>query len=273
MARYLQRLVARAGIVNEPAPAMPASVAPAFRAQQEFEPGDPFEIVESRGALRPPAPSPFVDAPALHTAQALPSPDKPRHPEGPPERSEILRPHITPAAQDRVLTEPTRVFHETVHEIELRPPARIVEPERAPESVRGEHVAVPELLPATRLVPASGPPAVGPEEIERNVLQKVMPALDAWFNAAAHQSPAPDQPSPGETSARLNLAPAQRSDSDFVTAAAESGPEIVIGSIRVDITPAAAAAPMPASRARAAMTPRPNVRRSPARLGFGLGQM
>jgi hypothetical protein len=170
-------------------------------------------------------------------------------------------------AAPRAEVPPAMVREEVRREIEPRPEVRIEERELHTETVRAERAIERETIrveapqPSARLEAE----AIDGGEIERHVLGKLMPALDAWFHSG--------RPKPrSEAPARPPLAPSRQQPAESVAPAAEA-PQLVIGSIRVEVVPPPAPVSAPAPRSREPHTaPRP-ARQMPSRAGFGLGQM
>jgi hypothetical protein len=112
-------------------------------------------------------------------------------------------------------------------------------------------------------VPAAQSPELNLAGIEADVLAKIMPALDAWY---ASDAPAiPTSPAGPSTIAP----PRPETEPPPIV----QSPQLVIGSISVEVvavpTPPAAPAPRPRTIRGPAREPDP----FPSRLGFGLGQM
>jgi hypothetical protein len=272
MASYLERLVARAGIAND-AP----TAGPVPRSNYERQAGDPFENIalwEANPATpsaapvaavpRPPVPPTAIEiqpgptvvvdsrTTELHVEEHWLQPAPPQ-------------PTVRAAAPEPV----ANLREEIVHEIELQPQPQMFEREIRTESTRVEASLERETVRTETLRPArrpDEPTALNPGDIERSVLEKLMPALDAWFASGA-------TPPTAETSPQTPLAPSRQRDSETASSAATEAPQLVIGSIRVEVTspPAPMTAGIPPRRA-ARVSPRVS-RQSPSRLGFGLGQM
>jgi hypothetical protein len=259
MARYLERLVARVGVPAE-APASPAQ-----RSQYEHQPGDPFEetalwnpvaaaspspvpaVVPSRldaGPAAPPAQLPGV--PVVQAGHEESRPDTPR-----PETSRILPPETREVVPSK---------------IELLPQPDVFEPPAQPELVRSETVIERETVRekvSSPIPPAESGAPLNLPDVERDVLAKLMPALDAWFASNTAAPPAapvvppsitPQRPEPERT------APVQT-------------PQLVIGSISVEVVSPPTPVRVPASRPRTLQDPSRQTDPFPSRLGFGLGQM
>jgi hypothetical protein len=272
MARYLERLVARAGIANDAPPASPRP-----RAQYERDAADPFDSTapwESapapvQAAAAPPQVAPVVLAPLISRE---PVPNTIVDSKSTEIRIEKHRDPIqTPVPPERFASPPeppSLARSEIVHEIELRPQPEIVEREIRAESIRAEKIIERETIraEAPKPTPPAEPATINTADIERNVLGKLMPALDAWFASGA-----PDPPT--ESPHRFPLAPTlQRAAEPDATAATEI-PQLVIGSIRVEVTAPPSPVPVHIPRPRSARPATQTSRPTPSRLGFGLGQM
>jgi hypothetical protein len=176
-----------------------------------------------------------------------------------------------PVPPERFVTPPEPLSSpraEIIHEIELRPLPGIVESEINTESIRAEKIFEREIIRAEAPKPTTPaePVTINTADIERNVLGSLMPALNAWFAAGA-----PDPPT--ESPNLPPLAPTlQRAVEPDATADTEI-PQLVIGSIRVEVTAPPSLTPVHIPRPRSARTATQTSRPMPSRLGFGLGQM
>ena len=263
--------MARAGIATDAVPA-----APVPRPQYESQAGDPFEntgVWEADPAI--PGSTPIIVLPTPPVA-AAPVEAAPPEIVRTDSRTTELRveehwlPPVTPnPAVIPVVMEPATVLRETVHEVELRPARLMPEREVHTESTHTEATLERETVRTETLRPAPAPAesqALNPADIERSVLEKLMPALDAWFKS--------DSPAfVAEAAPALPMAPSRQQDNEAAASRATEAPQLVIGSIRVEVTsPAAATAPTfqrrPAGRVSPAIS-----RPSPSRLGIGLGQI
>jgi len=269
MPRYLERLVARAGIAQGG-----PSAAPRPRAQFESDASDPFENIAAwnaepvQTAIQPakpmrretaadntpvkPAVFPITESPSTEIrveehwteANATPSPALVATPEPP---APIVR-----------------EFHQ---EIEARPQAAMLEREFHSETMRTEATIERETvrIETPRTAPALEAESLDAREVERNILGKLMPALDAWFHS---DSPEPRAAAPVQPA----LVPPSPRAADAGLPAAAEAPQLMIGSIRVEVVPPPTPS-VPAPRARASRpAPRP-ARPITSKAGFGLGQM
>jgi hypothetical protein len=271
MARYIERLVARAAVPHDT-----SAVTPRPLPLYDLAAGDPFE---NTAEWVPEAPSPAAPAPL----------------KGRPEAPVELSPLHAPARQiiDARTTEfrveehwfekpaepaiqaapmpaeaPASIRQEIVHEKEVRIEPRTLEREFHAESVRAETVLQRETVrvePTPPRAPAE-PLTPGTDGLERNILGKLMPALDAWF-----LSRTPEAHPPEPVAAPL-VAPPQRAVETQPPAAVDT-PQVVIGSIRVEVVPPAASAPPPARRNRVTRHGPQPPRQAPSKAAFGLGQM
>ncbi|MEP6714233.1 MAG: hypothetical protein ABJC09_01590 [Terriglobia bacterium] len=270
MARYLERLVARAGIANDAVPA-----APVPRPQYDPQAGDPFEntaVWEAESATPQVVqtvvlPAPPVAEPRVETAPGQIMMTDLRTSEVRVEEHWLPSVETAPVVMP-VTVEPAVALRETVREIEWRPAPQMPEREIRTEATLTEATLERETIRTETLRPAPAPlePALNPGDIERSVLEKLMPALDAWFKSDAPAFSA-------EAAPALPMAPSRQHENEAVVSAATEAPQLVIGSIRVEVTaPPAAVAPSfprrPVGRAAPAVS-----RPSPSRLGIGLGQI
>ena len=276
MARYLERIVARAGI-----PTQAAAVAPIPRAQFAHDAVDPFESTAHWSADAPArpirenaqAPSPPSAQPRPAAASAPVSFD-----------SHTTEVHIHPRPQESVipraplqqtLSEPAPLAHEkTAREIEIRPaPRDILEREIRTESVR-EQTTIERGIPTGEshgsVISAPQNPMPKASDVERKVLAKLMPMLDAWF--ASDSAAKPPVPQAGMLPGAPVIAPPQR-DPQPTSPAATDGPSLVIGSIHVEVASPAGPPPAPPRRVRAARSSSGSSPQRPSRYRFGLGQI
>jgi hypothetical protein len=270
MARYLERLVARAGVGNDAAPAVPSPHLP-FERQM----GDPFENTAAWNS-DPAQPGPV--SVASFANPVVPQPPVEPAPRSPVivERTTELRveEHWAETASPLPIVRPTAVEpvsilkEEIVREIELQPHPAMPAREIHTESTRVENSLERETVRTETLQPAAAreePAALSPGDIERGVLEKLMPALDEWFRSGV--------PAPAEDTPQPPLVPSRQRDREIVAPPTAEASHLVIGSIRVEVTspPAPVVANIPPRRA-ARSSPAAG-RPSPSRLGFGLGQM
>jgi hypothetical protein len=283
MPRYLQKLVARAGVAP-----LPASLQPAPRAEHaEFG---------AAGAL-PEVVEPLVpDSPALSETGATVLPVAGSLPEAAESTIEMNAEAIPPAQQvirerttelvreDRV--EPRVPQKERTQREEIRPAAELrVEPSQTAKVPRVEPTLVPaidqEVPPAVTVITqpkarqtlaqkAGFPQLQAAQErpAEQDLLSKLMPRLEAWFN---HPSPGEAQPESHGPEPRLG--PPHR-EPEISPLLRQEEPRLVIGQIRVDVLPAPPpASPLQVVRIQARSSLSPASAGTIAKLGFGLGQM
>ena len=262
MARYLERLVARAGVPAE----APASPAPLSRYEREL--GDPFEetALWNPVAAAPPSPAPAVAPSRQDAGPAAPPVQPPGVPVVPAVevRHEESRPEGRPPGAPRV--QPPAPTPEVVpSQIELRPQPDVFERPAQPAPVHFQTVIERETVreKVSAPIPPAESPALNLADVEKDVLAKLMPALDAWF---ASNTPAPPAAPPVPPSITPQRPKPER-------AASVQTPQLVIGSISVEVVSPPAPAAVPAPHPRTIQSPSRQPDAFPSRLGFGLGQM
>jgi hypothetical protein len=259
MARYLERLVARAGVPAE------ALASPAPRSQYEREPGDPFEETALWNPVAPPASPAPVAGPSQQDAGPAAPPVQPpgvtvvpaveaRDEESQPPGALRIQP---PASTPDVVP----------NQIELHPQPDMFERPAQPAPVHSESVIERETVHEKVRVPI--PPAESPAlnlaDVEKDVLAKLMPTLDAWLASGTPAAPA----APAAPAVPPSIVPQRPEPGRAVSI---QTPQLVIGSISVEVVSAPAPAAVPARRLRTIQSPSPQPDAFPTRLGFGLGQ-
>ena len=283
MPRYLQKLVARAGVAP-----FPASLKPAFRAEATDAAGhDPLpEVVEP---LPPIAPASSEDRQSAAIMTPTPS-------EAPLHTIEIRSESIEPAPQvirertverftesrietsARLKTEISQDEHE-IAKAGIESPQAIAIPRIEPKPASDVAQETPPVIPviaspatdaSTRNVQDAKPqPETGQRPTERDVLAKLMPRLEAWFNQPSRVEEHSENDAP-----EVHLAPPP-SESASASLLSQDETRLVIGEIRVEVLPPPLPAPVlppqviriPARSAQSSATG------TIAKLGFGLGQM
>jgi hypothetical protein len=278
MARYLQRLVARAG-----APAEAVAAAPSPRPQSVPVAGDPFEATASWP----------VDVPAKSASSHLTS-SRPSAPDEPQARiatrtfptsieSNATHVHIHPpqeslssaSAISPPHAEPDPVVQEhTVREIESPAPAanaveREIRTERLRERVTLEQTAAPVEIPLAARAPQQSE-SPKPADVERNVLARLMPVLNEWF-ASDSAAASPSLPDAATRAPPVIQPPPQ--DRPPVVSSPSDSPSVVIGSIHVEVVPSSVPVSAPAPRIRVTRSQSNTPAQSASRHRFGLGQM
>ncbi len=250
MPRYLQKLVARAGV----APFTP-SLQPSLRARgAEADVPDPLpEIVEP---LFPATPAAFEDK--QNIAPVVAARETSVH------TIDFRSESVVPAPQ--VIRERTT---ERIFENHFEPAPT---PNAAPEV---HHAIRVSAQPESKEAPAQNakpqpPKTTEKHSPERDVLSKLMPQLEAWFNQPSRAEKEAESP---VADARLN--PPLR-EPEVAPSVRQEESRLVIGQIRVDVLPAPPPAPVPSPRVvrvpiRSGQSSA--VAETIGKLGFGLGQM
>ncbi len=251
MPSYLQKLVARAGA----AAPFATSLQPALRAQAESGPLDQLpEVVEpSFLDLSPPSKAPQIVAPAVSPTQ-----------EASVHTVEFRNEAIAP---------PPQVIRERMTE-------RVVESRVEPKRVPNTPVEVPPIIKVSTQAEIKEAPSQNPKlpqlkttenyASEHNVLSKLMPQLEAWFNQPSRAEAQSESPI---TEARIDP---PRRETEPAPSLRQEEARLVIGQIRVDVLPTPPPAPSPSPRVvrvpiRSGQSSA--VAGTIAKLGFGLGQM
>ena len=293
MARYLERLIARTDMTVAAAPVAPQPRMPFGRDLSDAVVSDPFEAADAsmpleavwpvQGPVEPRLASQRANegagaAPIRETWQkAAPGSEHDVRIE------RIIASDTTPAMQPQtdapavlgqglaahadalpVLLEAREVHTESIRVEAVNLPDRI-------DAMSKEEGVEPETTPAKRVQP------VDTSGIESGIFNRLMPMLDAWFTseAAPNSADAPPQMQPMVPATEPLMPPASEIHAQEPVSRVEV-PQLVIGSIHVEVTRPAVALPGPVSRpaprasARAA---RPSSVSSTSRLSFGLGQM
>ncbi len=257
MPRYLQKLVARAGVAP-----FPTSLKPAFRAEITDAAGrDPWpEVVEPLPPI-----TPALSEAGQSTAIVTPTPSAALL-----HTIEIRGESIAPAPQ--VIRERT-IERSTESHIESRVPSRTETSRDEKREIAKAGIGSPQPFvteAATRNAQDSKTqPEIGRRPTEQDVLSKLMPRLEAWFNQPSRiEEHAENEAREG------HLAPPHREpESSLLLAQDET--RLVIGQIRVEVLPPSLPAPVLPSQvvripARSAQS---SATSTIAKLGFGLGQM
>jgi hypothetical protein len=114
--------------------------------------------------------------------------------------------------------------------------------------------------------PAAEAPELNVAGIEADVLARLMPALDAWYGSDTSSAPV----TPASPAVPPTISPLRR---DTEPATIVQTPQLVIGSISVEVVATPAAAPAAAPRPRAIPAPAREPHSFPSRAGLGLGQI